>query len=71
MEQVHRNYESEKFKLYLRGSSRDLRTNAWTATCKKCNKQFDPPTTMMRFNNIVCTKCNESEIIDYNHLKQV
>jgi hypothetical protein len=59
-----------KFKYHLTGLSRDGRTNRWYVTCKKCGKQFEPPTTMLATQLIVCpnSKCKEEEVINYNHL---
>jgi hypothetical protein len=59
-----------KFKYHLTGLSTDGRTNRWYVTCKKCGKQFEPPTTMLATQLIVCpnSKCKEEEVINYNHL---
>lgn len=51
-------------KRYL-GSSLDRRTNRWEITCD-CNKRFEPPTTMLRVNVVLCPKCGKMVTIDYN-----
>lgn len=61
-------YETGKFKLYLKGLSDDYRTNKWVASCKKCDKWFDIPTTMMAVQYVECPKCREGETINYNNL---
>lgn len=68
-EEVKRNYESVKFFIRLCGLSRDLRTNSWEFTCKKCGKVHKPHTTMMADQCVTCPKCEEREIVNYNDLK--
>lgn len=69
MIQVPRYYESEKFIFYLKGASNDLRTNSWSTTCKNCKKAYEPVTTMLATQQIVCPKCGEKENVNYNELK--
>jgi Zn finger protein HypA/HybF involved in hydrogenase expression len=61
--------EFKKFKVRLIGSSRDLRTNRWELTCKKCNKSHEPETTLLALQHIECPKCNEDETINYNLIR--
>ena len=53
------------------GSSYDKRTNAWRITCPKCGKDFNPPTTMLNFQQVECpkSKCKAMFTIDYNDKK--
>ena len=66
---LNRHFETEKFKLYLEGSSYDLRTNKWTLTSKCCNKSYSPPTTMSSKQVLTCPSCGATEIVNYNDLK--
>lgn len=58
--------KNKKFKAVFSNTSRDNRTNEWKITCNKCNKKYTPPTTMYRFQELMCPKCSETDVIDYN-----
>lgn len=58
--------EIEHFTVRLVGSSYDLRTNRWRATCRKCKKEYEPQTTMLRWQTLECPKCGKIDIINYN-----
>jgi hypothetical protein len=50
------------------GVSRDLRTNRWRVTCPKCEKAFEPVTTMLSTQTFHCenARCRASLFADYN-----
>ena len=60
--------ETEKFHVTCIGLSNDCRTNKWRVYCKKCGKSHDPSTTMFASQRVVCPKCNEEEVINYNNI---
>ena len=60
--------QSEKFKIHFLGESHDLRTNRWGFKCKKCDRNFEPPTTMLAVQTIQC-KCGVIETVNYNKLE--
>lgn len=64
--------ETEFFYIHLAGLSRDQRTNQWSVRCKKCGNCFTPPTTMLAWQEIVCTRrgCTAVETVNYNNYKQ-
>jgi hypothetical protein len=51
------------------GASSDKRTNRWSVTCPACTKSFEPPTTMLQFQELVCrnSKCSQAMVVDYNN----
>lgn len=61
-------YKPKRFHISISGLSADGRTNRWTASCLKCKKVFNPPTTMLSSQQISCPKCGEEEVIYYNEL---
>ena len=48
------------------GPSSDRRTTRWRITCPACGKRFEPRTTLMRFQDMGCPKCDATLIADYN-----
>lgn len=62
-------WETENFKVTYIGLSNDLRTNKWSVTSKCCNKTYEPPTTILPSQLLVCPKCGIKELINYNNLK--
>jgi transcription elongation factor Elf1 len=51
-------------KEYL-GESRDMRINRWRITCD-FGKGFEPLTTMVSTQVVVCPKCGKEELVNYN-----
>ncbi len=49
------------------GLSSDRRTNKWRVTCPNCGKEFVPPTTMLRWQELQCEnrKCLAELRADY------
>lgn len=64
-------FTTNHFNVSLVGLSRDLATNRWSVTCKKCGGNCSPKTTMYRWQTVECTTCGHEECLDYNDLKAV
>jgi predicted RNA-binding Zn-ribbon protein involved in translation (DUF1610 family) len=47
------------------GLSYDKRTNLWRIKCD-CGKEFEPRSTMCRYQIQVCPKCGKEEVMDLN-----
>lgn len=60
--------QSAKFLVLHKGISRGQRTNKWQATCKKCGYINDLPPTRLANDRIVCEKCQETEVVNYNNI---
>lgn len=50
------------------GLSRDFRTNAWSAQCKRCKIKHHPKTTMLAHQEIECPDCGYFEVVNWNHI---
>ena len=57
----------EKHPITLRyaGMSSDYRTNRWSVGCE-CGRQFNPTTTMLRYQTFSCPYCLTEYSADYN-----
>lgn len=48
------------------GPSSDGRTNKWRVTCPLCQAQFEPVTTIKRFQILECPTCHADLSADWN-----
>lgn len=49
----------------LLGRSEEDGLNLWQITCG-CGRQFQPPTTILRFQWVSCPECLNGQKVDYN-----
>lgn len=48
------------------GDSRDGRTNRWRVTCPTCRHEFEPLTTRLATQSLICEKCEALLQANYN-----
>ncbi|AXH59616.1 hypothetical protein PLA107_030805 (plasmid) [Pseudomonas amygdali pv. lachrymans str. M301315] len=55
------------------GPSSDYRTNRWRIECPACGHTFEPATTMLTAQHLMCprAKCSVDLAIDYNAEKVI
>ena len=58
--------KAKEAKLVFLGLSSDCRTNRWRVYCK-CGYAFEPSTTMLAKQTVMCPKCHSEYLADYNH----